>query len=222
VIKRYKTDYSNHVHQLLVTPSKHFYVTRKGTLKYQKKAFELKLGKDPDDGKTHILHYIVRDHFSGLFYWELCQFQEPIPIWKFLFRAWSITDDQHLFGFPEFITIPKNALDYFPPLQKFIENIGIKKLKVTSGFQGGVRDLRTIEEHLKFESFFHPELQQRRAEPQFESILEWIPKINRRMALYPSSKKSKIKAWMAGHFEKKTLYVPESVDSFQRLYEDQD
>jgi hypothetical protein len=215
VIKRYKTDFSNHFHQLLVSPSKHFYITQKGVLKYQKKAFELKLDKEPKNGKTHVLHYFIRDHFSGLFYWELCQFQEPIPVWEFLFRAWRKTNDQLLFGFPDFITIPQNVLDYFPPLLNFIENIGIGKLKVTSGFQGGVRDIRTIEENLKFVGFYLKSY----ADPQFESVLEEVPNINKRMASDSSRKKSKIEAWYAGHREDKKIYVPESLESFKQLYD---
>jgi len=37
MIKRYQSNHSNEVHQLIVTPSKHYFVTSNGTFKYQKK-----------------------------------------------------------------------------------------------------------------------------------------------------------------------------------------
>ena len=39
-MNRYQSNYSNEVHQLIVTPSKHFFVARNGILKYQKKVLK--------------------------------------------------------------------------------------------------------------------------------------------------------------------------------------
>ncbi len=200
---RYKTDYSNHVHQLIVCPSKHFYITRKGLLKFQKKPFEVALGKEPKTQKIHVLHYLIRDHFSGNFYWELCQLDKPFPIWEFLFRAWSKTEDAFFYGLPALITISQKVLTFFPPLLDLIAGLGVDFVKVTSGFQGGgVRDIRTIEERLEFEQ-------------PFESVLQWIPKLNKR--IISSGKVSKLETWRSGLPENFKTRLPVSKTDFERL-----
>lgn len=184
MIKRYQSDYSNEVHQLIVSPSKHYYVTRSGTFKYQNKPFELELEKANKTNKTQIIHYLIRDHFSGLFYWEICSSDSPIPIYEFLFRAWSKKGHHPLYGMPDFLTVPKNVDSYFQGLINFIEKLGVTHIKVTSGFQGGVRDIRTIEDELKYAGFDFVNPHQSLKEPPFKLVLERAPEICKRFYPY--------------------------------------
>jgi len=46
------------------------------------------------------------------------------------------------------MSLPRTVESLYPSLPKAIENLGIKLFAVTSGFQGGIRDIKTIESHL--------------------------------------------------------------------------
>ena len=52
--------------------------------------------------------------------WEICTSIAPIPIHKFLFRAWNKKEKHPLYGIPDYMTIPKNVQLYFPDLINFI------------------------------------------------------------------------------------------------------
>ena len=217
-IKRYQSNHSNEVHQLIVTPSKHYFVTSSGTFKYQKKPFEVKLENINSAKKIHTIHYLIRDHFSGLFYWEICTSIAPIPIHEFLFRAWNKKEKHPLYGIPCYMTIPKNVQLYFPDLINFIEKIGIAYIKVTSGFQGGVRDIRTIEDELKLAGFDYSNPHQSQTEPPFELVLERAPEICRRFSDSLYRKPSKKDLWLSGIESEQKIYVPKSLEIFEESY----
>lgn len=61
------TEYSNQLHQLLVSVSQHLYFGRDGYVKYQKKALDVNIKNCYKSGKEHLVYYILRDHFSGTF-----------------------------------------------------------------------------------------------------------------------------------------------------------
>jgi len=89
MFKSYRSEYANQVHQLNVSVSKHYYVTKTGSLKYQIKQQEINLDKLARSERLHLIHYVIRDHFSGLFYAELAISNNPIPIHEFLYRVWA-------------------------------------------------------------------------------------------------------------------------------------
>lgn len=151
LIKRYRTDYPNQVHQLSVAVSKHYYAGVDGLLKYQKKPFDIKFSNASKTGKDHLLVYSLRDHYSGLFYIELAFLSTPQPITAFLGRAWRPKEDNVLQGLPDMLMIPKTVEDEFPNVCNAVYNQGVDLLKVTSGFQsGGLIAIRAVEEDLKF------------------------------------------------------------------------
>lgn len=76
MINQYESDYGNQVHHLSVSVSKHIYITGARVLKFQKKPFELALTNVGSAERAHIVHYLVRDHFSGAFYGEICSSKE--------------------------------------------------------------------------------------------------------------------------------------------------
>ncbi len=78
-------------------------------MKYQKKPFDVRIENLQSSQKTHIVHYVIRDHFSGLFYAELSDSDSLIPIHDFLYRAWQNKLFHPMVGIPDFMTIPKNA-----------------------------------------------------------------------------------------------------------------
>ena len=166
VQNRYITDYSNQVHQLIVSVSRHFYITADGKLKYQKKPFEAKLGHQDSYSKRHLIHYMIRDHFSGLFYAEISDTNDMYPVLEFLYRAWSRKDLHPLHGLPDAVTVPKNLRVLWPTLVPFLEKEAIEPIDVTSGFQGGVRDIRTWEQELRFYPYMYD------SQPDYMNIRE--------------------------------------------------
>lgn len=146
---RYKSDYPNQVHQLMVSVSKHIYVTKSGRLKHQKKSLDVNLQNVSRSDKEHVVHYLIRDHFSGTFYGEVCSSLKLMPIEEFLNRAWSKKEEYIFCGLPEYLSIPKTVSETFPTVHNFIQQFGIETLEVTSGFQGGIRDVPTWESYLQ-------------------------------------------------------------------------
>lgn len=151
LLKQYRTDYPNQVHQLSVAVSKHYYLGADGLLKFQKKAFDIKLSNADKTGKDHILIYSLRDHCSGLFYVELALFSKAVSVTNFLGRAWRPKTENVLQGLPDMLMIPKTVEEAFPGVCDAVYNQGVDLLNVTSGFQsGGLIAIRAVEERLKF------------------------------------------------------------------------
>ena len=69
---------------------------------------------------------------------------------NFLNTAWNRKDDYPFCGIPKLLSFPKKIEHLFPDLEKSIEMLGIKRFAITSGFQGGIRDIKTIESRLGF------------------------------------------------------------------------
>lgn len=137
-MQSYKSLHPNHVHQLTVSVSKHYWVTKEGVFKYQAKPLEVSLDRIDDSKKIHLIHYVIRDHTTGVVYAEAGLSNDLIPLSEFLFRAWSEKKDFAFCGIPELMTIPKTVEKAFPNLLKAIALLGIRFPQVTSGFQAGV------------------------------------------------------------------------------------
>lgn len=145
----YRSDYPNQVHQLIVSVSKHFFLTKNGRVKFQKKKLEYSLANLQQSEKELVVHYLVRDHFSGAFYAEATSSLQLNPVEEFLTRAWSIKDEYVFCGQPENLSIPRTVSDAFPNLLSWVDSHGITRFDVTSGFQGGIRDVPTWENYLR-------------------------------------------------------------------------
>lgn len=147
---QYESDYSNQVHQLTIAVSRHFFVTREGVVKWQMKPFDITLENCQKTGKTHIVNYIIRDHFSGMFYGALAATDKLRDAMEFLVEAWSEKADYPFAGMPEHLIVAKTYQSTFPNLMAFLSQQPIQLIEARSGFQGGVRDVRTWEELLKY------------------------------------------------------------------------
>lgn len=184
---RYQSDYSNQVHQLMVSVSRHFFITRAGKYQYQKKPFNVELATR--SAKRHAVHYLIRDHFSGLFYAELGDSECLTSIEEFLYRAWSKKLDHPFHGFPEAVSVPQTVRTAWPSVAASLAELGIPVIKVTSGFQGGIRDIRTWEEHLRcglYESGFPPD---------YAEVKAKAPEMCRQLATWSFGGDSKEAKW---------------------------
>lgn len=152
-MRQYQTDYSNQVHQLIISVSKHLWVSKDNRLLHQKKPFDVDLRTLNKAVKEHVVHYLLTDHFSGALYGETCTVSSMIHPGEFLHRAWSQKEDYVFCGLPEMLTVPQSAIEMFPQMINLLAAMEVKIAKVTSGFQGGIRTIRTWEDRLLYESW---------------------------------------------------------------------
>jgi hypothetical protein len=146
----YRTNHANHVHQLAVSVSKHYYASKDGLLKYQRKPMEITLEDIAKQQRRHMILYSLRDHFSGLFYSEITFGPAVMEIADFLNRAWLPKAGYDFHGIPEALIVSGTVKLAFPALESNLARIETGLINPTSGFQTGIRDLRTIEENLGF------------------------------------------------------------------------
>lgn len=149
---QYRSNHPNHVHQLMVSVSRHCYVGADGLMKYQKKPMAVTLAKLPAASRRHAVIYTLRDHCSGVFYAEVAIAPDLLPLKGFLSRAWGTKDGYAFCGLPELLTLPASAQAAFPGVSEAVERLGVRLVEVTSGFQGGVRDIREINEAMRVQS----------------------------------------------------------------------
>jgi len=190
----YKTDYPNEVHQLAVSVSKHLIILRNGLIKFQQKPIDVGLATLANSPKDHVVHYLIRDHCSGVFYAEVCCSKRLMSLEDFLFRAWSEKAEYEFCGAPECISIPKVVSNYFPRVNELIADYGIQTIEVTSGFQSGaIRDVKTWEHHIRAEI---------NSEEGIKLLSEWTPSVTAEMSAELngkySSRSSKIERWKYG------------------------
>jgi tetratricopeptide (TPR) repeat protein len=149
--KQVITEYSNQLHQLLVSVSKHLYITKNGLIKYQEKPMEVNINNYHKSRKEHLVYYILRDHFSGSFVLQITGTKSLISLPAFLYYAWSKgteEEEKYLWGIPGAVFVPK--LISSAGLLAGLDKLGVQPLNPPSGFASGVRIIRDIEENLYF------------------------------------------------------------------------
>lgn len=144
------TEYSNQLHQLLVSVSQHLYFGRDGYVKYQKKALDVNIKNCYKSGKEHLVYYILRDHFSGTFTFRIATTKRLISLADFLHYAWSedVEEEKFIWGMPDFIFIPQMIAS--EDLLSGLNTLNVKSLNPPSGFASGIRVIRDIEDNLCF------------------------------------------------------------------------
>jgi hypothetical protein len=186
--RTYQSDYPNQVHQLLVTVSKHFQLGAKDQLKHQKKSLDISLKNLERSTKHHVIHYFLRDHFTGAYHAEMCSSNNLIPVKDFLLRSWLPKVTSPFRGIPEYLMVPKTVESYFPQLVEFLSELGIEKIYPPSGFASGpVRDVPVWEEHIRaivvikatYDDMLFP-------------IQNWNPRVTDRIAAYLCEEKLNI------------------------------
>ncbi|MEM5818338.1 MAG: hypothetical protein AAGU16_10815, partial [Desulfitobacterium hafniense] len=81
------TEYSNQLHQLLVSVSQHLYFDKDGYVTYQKKPLGVNIKSCHKSRKEHLVYYVLRDHFSGTFTFQIATTKRLIPLTDFLHYA---------------------------------------------------------------------------------------------------------------------------------------
>lgn len=144
------SEYSNQVHQLLVSVSKHLYFGSSGHALYQEKPMEATIKNCHKSRKDHLVYYILRDHFSGSFTFRIASSKRLIPLADFLYYAWNenASEEKFLWGMPDYLSIPQVITT--DGLLAGLKTLNIAAFNPPSGFASGIRILRDIEDHLLF------------------------------------------------------------------------
>ncbi len=187
--KTYQCRYPNEVHQLIVSVSKHFCILKGGQISHQKKPFEVNLLNYGKSSKLHVVHYLIRDHFSGAFYGEVSPSSELLSLDEFLYRAWSRKEEYAFCGIPEFVIVPNTVITVFPGVVTLLNTIGVRLEKATSGFHAGIRDVRTWEDHIKYYFWKHD------GSAYFKNLQKVTLNMSANLCSSYDDKKSKINIW---------------------------
>lgn len=60
-------------------------------------------------------------------------------------------------GLPDALTVPNVVDEAFPELVPWLDELAVDVIPATSGFQAGVRDLKTWEDELRYSLWWYPE-----------------------------------------------------------------
>lgn len=116
----YVYEYANQVQVFSVSASKRFYFIKSGELRGQKKRFETSIANPAPGSKNTLVHYTLRDCYSGAGYTESHPLFDLPELDDFLYRAWSPKPEPYgpdFFGLPTYLAIPKATLKLFPQLE---------------------------------------------------------------------------------------------------------
>ena len=147
-MKSYKTDRPNEAHQLMVAPSKHYYLGRDGLLKHQDKPFAITLADVPQATRQHMVTYALRDHCSTLLYAEVCFAPVLVPLQAFLARAWGSKPHTPFRGVPELLVTSRKVMELFAADLAAVSALGVRISPATSGFQSGIHGALAVERWL--------------------------------------------------------------------------
>lgn len=138
----YESSHRNEVQQLLVSLSRNYYVGADGNLKFQKKPFEFNFDTVSRSSKKLMVSYLLRDHFSGVYYAEVTTHDRLLNLGSFLFRAWGQKERYEFCGVPQSLLVPQLVVDKWPQLLDLLDACGITALKPRSGFETGMIDMK--------------------------------------------------------------------------------
>ncbi len=141
--------FANEIHQLLVTVSRHLYVSKRGLLRYQEKPVEVDTTNFPSSRKEHLLFYVLRDLYSGNFIFAVTTTRKLLPLTDFLHFGWKKDkDENHFWGLPRKLSLPKRISS--SGLIAGLQRLGVEPFHPSSGFTSGIRIIRSLEDNIYY------------------------------------------------------------------------
>lgn len=131
---------------LLLSPSKHLYATKDGTLRWQKKPLDPRL-----PGKQHVLRLVLFDVGSGTMYGECHPLATFNDVVGFLARAWHPKREHPMRGLPTRLCVARSTVEHAifgPDLQQLASLGGFKLATLPSGFPAGAQAVRAYEDEI--------------------------------------------------------------------------
>ncbi|MDU8351193.1 hypothetical protein RYA05_04690 [Pseudomonas syringae pv. actinidiae] len=187
---------------LLVSTSKHLYLTKDGFIRYQKKPIEPRLS----GSKILLSRLVLLDVDMGVSYCEI-QICDHLDVMGFLARAWSIKINNPMRGFPVRLNVPKaiaDNQDIANELYSLAEWGKFQICPLPGGFSGGIHAVRIYEQMLY--GFF------RSNDDEFS--LDWLESVSGPMSMQASGTH-------AYEFSKLWESVPGPCDAFMAMMDRQ-
>lgn len=119
----------------------------------QRKPFEYTFDTMGASSTKLMVSYLLRDHYSGVYYAEATTHDRMLNLGGFLFRAWSSKEGFDFCGVPKALMVPQLVLDKWPAVLELLEDYGITILKPRSGFETGMIDIKNWQREF-FENSF--------------------------------------------------------------------
>ena len=139
--------FANETHQLLVSISRHLYITGDGVLKYQDKRMEVDLGNYRSSRREHLVYYILNDLFSGNFIFGVATTKKMLPLLDFLHYAWKKDKaEAHFWGLPQKLSVPRRLSS--PALLDGLQKLGVEPFHPSSGFTSGIHAVKSLEDSI--------------------------------------------------------------------------
>lgn len=133
---------------LFISKSKHLYCLEDGSLKYQAKAIDPRIGN-----KKLITRMVLLDTDTGTVYGECHLDDSAKDLLGFLARAWSIKKDHPMRGLPSLLNIPKIVTtdeDYRADLSSLLDLTDYIRIgDMPSGFEAGVHAVKQFEKNIE-------------------------------------------------------------------------
>lgn len=208
--QKYKTDYSNQVHMLNISICKNLFLLKNNTIKRQEKKFDINWKNYHKTEKTHLVSFVITDHFSSCFYAELHSIESIPKIYEFLYNAWKMKETYRFCGIPETLIVPNITIEMFPEILNFPKHYEDINLQLpTSGFDAGIRHKKTWEEFIRINTYDEDEY-------KYLNIFQLNnEKICKSCNYNQWEKNCKYNKWLSG---KPKLIVPDSFENFKKYF----
>lgn len=131
---------------LLVGISKHLYLLKNGTLRWQKRALDPRI-----PGKRLLRRMVLFDVGAGTLYGECDVDDHPKDLIGFLARAWALKPDHPMRGVPQVLNVSRlvrNDDTYAAQLRALQQIVPFAIGEVPSGFAAGVHAVKLFENRL--------------------------------------------------------------------------
>lgn len=214
----YQSSSRNEVQQLLISLSRNYYVGADGDLKFQKKPFEFNFDTVSRSNKKLMVSYLLRDHFSGVYYAEATTHDRLFNLGSFLFRAWGRKEGYEFRGLPESLMVPQLVIDKWPQLLDLLDACDITALKPRSGFEMGMIDIKNWQRDI-YESGYVAYMigATTRVDYNFQRIREKQMEVCIRAAerVIDREKKTKLAKWLSSDAP---IRIPERAEDLERYF----
>ena len=133
---------------LLISISKHLYLTKNDILRYQQKPIDPRV----PGPKTLLMRLVLLDVDTGSIYGEM-QSTENEDLLGFLARAWSRKSLHPMHGIPSQLNIPKSAIDnksMIGDIRLLASSFHFKLAPLPTGFSAGIHAVKEFEIEFKY------------------------------------------------------------------------
>lgn len=135
------------VQNLLISPSKHFYLTTSGKLRWQQKAIDPRL----PGTKSLLVRLVLLDVDSGTLYGEMHRVDDQ-DVLGFLARAWSVKRDHPMRGIPQQLNVPKAMWADASIREEILELSDAYDIEIEylpPGFSAGIHAVKNFEKSVR-------------------------------------------------------------------------